>query len=53
MPNDFIKKLYFQAIHEGRQAARQIDHDLMGFSTLAGPAGVLAAEMIKRKQIVS
>ncbi len=51
--NDFIKKLYFKAIHEGRQAARQIDHDLMGFSTLAGPAGVLAAEMIKRKQIVS
>ena len=31
----------FKAIHEGRQAARQIDLDLMGYSSLAGPAGIV------------
>lgn len=32
------------AIHEGRQAARQIDEDLMGYTTLAGPAGIVKKE---------
>jgi len=32
------------AIQEGRQAARQIDEDLMGYTTLAGPAGIVKRE---------
>lgn len=35
------QSLIVWAIHEGRQAARQIDLDLMGYSSLAGPAGVV------------
>ena len=35
------QSLVVWAIHEGRQAARQIDFDLMGYSSLAGPAGVI------------
>ncbi len=31
----------FKAINEGRQAAREIDLDLMGHTSLAGPAGVV------------
>lgn len=38
------QSLVVWAIHEGRQAARQIDQDLMGYSTLAGPAGVLKTQ---------
>lgn len=35
------QSLVVWAVHEGRQAARQIDLDLMGFSSLAGSAGVV------------
>jgi glutamate synthase (NADPH/NADH) len=35
------QSLIVWAIHEGRQAARQIDLDLMGYSSLAGPAGIV------------
>ena len=35
------ESLVVWAIHEGRQAARQIDHDLMGYSKLAGLGGIL------------
>ncbi|RNA35404.1 glutamate synthase [NADPH] isoform X2 [Brachionus plicatilis] len=38
------QSLVVWAIHEGRQAARQIDQDLMGYSSLAGPAGVLQTQ---------
>ncbi|CAF0729763.1 unnamed protein product [Brachionus calyciflorus] len=38
------QSLVVWAIHEGRQAARQIDQDLMGYSPLAGPAGVLQTQ---------
>ncbi|VDM96299.1 unnamed protein product [Thelazia callipaeda] len=37
------QSLVVWAIHEGRQAARQIDYDLMGKTTLAGPGGVVLA----------
>jgi hypothetical protein len=39
-------KFQFQGIHEGRQAARQIDLDLMGYSSLAGPAGIVQPKRI-------
>ncbi len=35
------QSLVVWAINEGRQAAREIDLDLMGYSSLAGPAGVV------------
>ena len=35
------QSLVVHAINEGRQAARQVDHDLMGQSSLAGPGGIL------------
>lgn len=37
------QSLIVWAIHEGRQAARQIDHYLMGSTTLAGPGGIVLA----------
>ncbi|VDK29146.1 unnamed protein product [Gongylonema pulchrum] len=37
------QSLVVWAIHEGRQAARQVDYDLMGKTTLAGPGGVVLA----------
>ena len=33
------------AINEGRQAACQIDEDLMGSTSLAGPGGVVQSEI--------
>jgi len=38
------QSLVVWAIHEGRQAARQIDEDLMGYTSLAGPAGIVKRE---------
>uniref|UniRef100_A0A0B7B9R4 glutamate synthase (NADH) n=1 Tax=Arion vulgaris TaxID=1028688 RepID=A0A0B7B9R4_9EUPU len=38
------QSLVVWAIAEGRQAARQIDKDLMGHSSLAGPGGIVTAE---------
>ncbi|KAK3092132.1 hypothetical protein FSP39_025440 [Pinctada imbricata] len=35
------QSLVVWAISEGRQAARQIDHDLMGSTMLAGPGGIV------------
>ena len=35
------QSLIVWAIHEGRQAARQVDHYLMGHTNLAGPGGIL------------
>lgn len=35
------QSLVVHAINEGRQAARQIDLDLMGKTSLAGPGGVV------------
>ena len=40
------QSLVVWAIHEGRQAARQIDEDLMGYTSLAGPAGIVKKEKI-------
>lgn len=37
----FGQSLVVTAIAEGRQAARQIDLDLMGSTSLAGPGGVI------------
>lgn len=37
------QSLVVWAIHEGRQAARQVDHFLMGRTTLAGPGGIVMA----------
>ncbi|KAI6214865.1 Glutamate synthase [Aphelenchoides besseyi] len=37
------QSLVVWAIHEGRQAARQVDHFLMGKTTLAGPGGIVLA----------
>ncbi|VDK48783.1 unnamed protein product [Anisakis simplex] len=37
------QSLIVWAIHEGRQAARQVDHYLMGKTLLAGPGGVVLA----------
>ena len=36
------------AIAEGRQAARQIDVDLMGTTSLAGPGGVIVNNDVSR-----
>ena len=35
------QSLVVHAINEGRQAARQIDLDLMGKTSLAGPGGIV------------
>lgn len=35
------QSLVVWAIHEGRQAARQVDHYLLANSTLAGPGGIV------------
>ena len=40
------QSLVVWGIHEGRQAARQIDQDLMGYTSLAGPAGVVMSKKI-------
>lgn len=37
------QSLVVWAIAEGRQAARQIDKDLMGHTSLAGPGGIRLA----------
>ncbi|GMT35312.1 hypothetical protein PFISCL1PPCAC_26609, partial [Pristionchus fissidentatus] len=37
------QSLVVWAIHEGRQAARQVDEYLMGTTTLAGPGGIVSA----------
>ncbi|KHJ97106.1 glutamate synthase central domain protein [Oesophagostomum dentatum] len=37
------QSLVVWAIHEGRQAARQVDEYLMGKTTLAGPGGIVTA----------
>jgi NADPH-dependent glutamate synthase beta subunit-like oxidoreductase len=37
------QSLIVWAIHEGRQAARQIDHFLMGKTNLAGHGGIVLA----------
>ncbi|GMT07908.1 hypothetical protein PENTCL1PPCAC_30082, partial [Pristionchus entomophagus] len=37
------QSLIVWAIHEGRQAARQVDEYLMGSTTLAGPGGIVSA----------
>ena len=37
------QSLVVWAIHEGRQAARQVDFYLMGKTTLAGPGGIVMA----------
>lgn len=39
------QSLVVWAIHEGRQAARQIDYYLMGKSTLAGPGGIVISHI--------
>ncbi|KIH69330.1 hypothetical protein ANCDUO_00335 [Ancylostoma duodenale] len=39
------QSLVVWAIHEGRQAARQVDEFLMGKTTLAGPGGIVTAPM--------
>uniref|UniRef100_A0A914H2C3 Glutamate synthase n=1 Tax=Globodera rostochiensis TaxID=31243 RepID=A0A914H2C3_GLORO len=39
------QSLVVWAIHEGRQAARQVDHYLMGKTTLAGYGGIVMAPM--------
>lgn len=38
------QSLVVWAISEGRQAARQIDLDLMGYTSLAGPGGIVKVE---------
>ena len=35
------QSLVVHAINEGRQAARQVDLDLMGHTSLAGPGGLV------------
>jgi glutamate synthase (NADH) len=40
------QSLVVWAIHEGRQAARQIDRDLMGYTSLAGSAGVVSTNRL-------
>ncbi len=37
------QSLIVWAIHEGRQAAREIDYWLMGKTSLAGPGGMVLA----------
>uniref|UniRef100_A0AC35U5M8 Glutamate synthase (NADH) n=1 Tax=Rhabditophanes sp. KR3021 TaxID=114890 RepID=A0AC35U5M8_9BILA len=37
------QSLIVWAIHEGRQAAREVDHNLMGHTSLAGPGGIVVA----------
>ncbi|KAJ1362991.1 hypothetical protein KIN20_022733 [Parelaphostrongylus tenuis] len=39
------QSLIVWAIHEGRQAARQVDEYLMGRTTLAGPGGIVTAKI--------
>jgi glutamate synthase (NADPH/NADH) len=39
------QSLVVWALHEGRQAARHIDHALMGKTSLAGPGGLVLAPM--------
>ncbi|XP_035687189.1 glutamate synthase [NADH], amyloplastic-like isoform X1 [Branchiostoma floridae] len=46
------QSLVVTAISEGRQAARQIDLDLMGFTSLAGPGGVVTATKLTKKESV-
>ncbi|CAD6188849.1 unnamed protein product [Caenorhabditis auriculariae] len=42
------QSLVVWAIHEGRQAARQVDEFLMGKTTLAGPGGIVTAPLQHR-----
>ena len=39
------ESLVVWAIHEGRQVAKQVDFELMGYSALAGPGGVLVTQL--------
>jgi hypothetical protein len=39
------ESLVVWAIHEGRQVAKQVDYELMGYSALAGPGGVLVTQL--------
>ena len=39
------QSLVVHAINEGRQAACQIDRELMGTTSLAGPGGVVQSEI--------
>ena len=41
------QSLVVWAIHEGRQAAREVDYFLMGRTALAGPGGIVAAPVKK------
>lgn len=41
------QSLVVWAINEGRQAAREIDYDLMGKTSLAGPGGMVSAPIKK------
>ena len=41
------------AIAEGRQAARQIDIDLMGTTSLAGPGGQIIPQRPPPKQAIA
>ena len=39
------QSLVVHAINEGRQAAREVDLDLMGRTSLAGPGGIVHADL--------
>ncbi|CAP23162.1 Protein CBG01975 [Caenorhabditis briggsae] len=45
------QSLVVWAIHEGRQAARQVDEYLMGKTTLAGPGGIVTAPIQHKNAI--
>ncbi|WKY16252.1 hypothetical protein Q1695_001156 [Nippostrongylus brasiliensis] len=45
------QSLVVWAIHEGRQAARQVDEYLMGKTTLAGPGGIVTAAIANKRHI--
>ncbi|CAB3410198.1 unnamed protein product [Caenorhabditis bovis] len=45
------QSLVVWAIHEGRQAARQVDEYLMGKTALAGPGGIVAAPLTHKSAI--
>uniref|UniRef100_A0A1I7X8R2 Amino_oxidase domain-containing protein n=1 Tax=Heterorhabditis bacteriophora TaxID=37862 RepID=A0A1I7X8R2_HETBA len=43
------QSLIVWAIHEGRQAARQVDEFIMGKTTLAGPGGIVSTPLNHKK----
>ncbi|CAI5454315.1 unnamed protein product [Caenorhabditis angaria] len=45
------QSLVVWAIHEGRQAARQVDEYLMGKTTLAGPGGIVTSNIQHKSAI--